>query len=659
MSYKQLLSDYLDGTCFNAYTYFGAHPETRDQVAGWVFRVWAPHATKVQVAGEMNGWNGDMAEMERITPYGVYEYFSPDTWNGMMYRYRIFQQDGQVTFRSDPYAFRSQLRPENASVTCDITNYRFRDEDWISRRRLGHDDPLNIYEIHLGSWQMKPHTDKNRPDQGWHTYTEIAHNLIAYLKENHYTHVEFMPLAEHPFDGSWGYMISGFFSVTSRYGTPQQLMELIDELHRNNIGVIMDYVPIHFVPDGFALANFDGTRLYEYTASDIAYSQWGSCNFDFEKNEVRSFLQSAANFWVDLFHVDGLRVDAVSNAIYWMGNSDRGVNMGGMTFIRGLNVGIHQRHPGVMMIAEDSSSYPKVTARAQYDGLEFDYKWDLGWMNDTLKYFAIAPYDRKDHHNMLTFSMYYFYSELFLLPFSHDEVVHGKKTIVDKIFGTYEEKFAQARLLYAYMYTHPGKKLNFMGNDLGQLREWDEHQECDWMLLSYPQHDAFHRYMQRLNEIYTTSKPLYIGEYNSECFRWTEADNLDDGTYSYIRMNGNEVIGFVMNTYGMDQPEYRFALPFPVKDIKEILSSDEDVYGGSGVVNRDPIVCTDTPHNGMDYSFTVHVPPFGAHIFTMTRVPEKKKPARKKAATKTTAKTTTAKKRTIKKAPAKKTSSKQ
>ena len=314
--------------------------------------------------------------------------------------------------------------------------------------------------------------------------------------------------------------------MTSRYGTPQQLMELIDELHRNNIGVIMDYVPIHFVPDNFALANFDGTHLYEYTANDIAYSQWGSCNFDFEKEEVRSFLQSAANFWVDLFHVDGLRVDAVSNAIHWMGNSDRGVNMGGLSFIRGLNTGIHERHPGVMMIAEDSSSYPKVTVPAKYDGLGFDYKWDLGWMNDTLKYFSYAPYDRKDHHNMLTFSMYYFYSELFLLPFSHDEVVHGKKTIVDKIFGTYEEKFAQARLLYAYMYTHPGKKLNFMGNDLGQLREWDERQECDWMLLSYPQHDAFHRYMQRLNEIYTTSKPLYIGEYNSECFRWTEADNL-------------------------------------------------------------------------------------------------------------------------------------
>ena len=619
----QLLSDFFSGNCFTAYNYFGAHPETRDGVDGWVYRVWAPSAWRVQLVGELNGWNGDAAEMNRITQNGIYEYFSPDSWEGMMYRYRVFQRDGQVTFRSDPYAFRSQLRPENASITCSLSGYTFHDKDWITGRSRNFDLPMNIYEVHLGSWQMRPFTDPSRPHLGWHSYTEIADNLIAYLKENHYTHVEFMPLAEHPFDGSWGYMISGFFSVTSRYGTPQQLMELIDRLHQNGIGVIMDYVPIHFVPDGFALANFDGTHLYEYTAWDIAYSEWGSCNFDFGKNEVRSFLQSAAHFWLDYFHVDGLRVDAVSNAIYWMGNSDRGVNMGGITFLRNLNIGIHERCPSVMMIAEDSSSYPKVTGDPKDDGLGFDYKWDLGWMNDTLKYFAHATYDRKNLHHMLTFSMYYFYSERFLMPFSHDEVVHGKGTIVNKLFGSYEEKFSQARLLYAYMYTHPGKKLNFMGNELGQLREWDEHRECDWSLLTYPQHQGFHRYIQRLNELYTSLKPLYSGEYNPACFRWTEADNLDAGTYSYLRMDGDTIVGFVMNTFGTDYPCYRFAMPFPVTDIREILSSDDPIYGGYGVVNSGPIVCTDTPHNGLGYSFTVHVAAFGAHIFTMTRVPEK------------------------------------
>ncbi|MBQ4304923.1 MAG: 1,4-alpha-glucan branching protein GlgB, partial [Lachnospiraceae bacterium] len=514
---------FYDGDEFFAYKYFGAHKAEK----GVIFRTFALNADKVTLIGEFSGWKElDMSDSARK---GFWELTVPEAGEGQMYKYVIYSKLGRIE-HCDPYGFGMELRPGFASIVRDLDAYQFSDEEWMKERTRNFDRPLNIYELHLGSWKRKPE-DPN----GWYDYTEIADDLIAYVKKYHYTHVEIMPLSEHPFDGSWGYQNTGFFAPTSRYGTAPQLKELVDRLHRAGIGAIIDFVPAHFATDYYALKEYDGTQLYEYPESDVTASEWGSYNFIFARREVASFMQSAANYWLAEYHFDGLRMDAVSRLIYWMGNESRGENPTSINFLKNMNEGLHRLHPTAMLIAEDSTSYPGCTKPAWAGGLGFDYKWDLGWMNDTLDYFMKQSGERKDVPQKLTFSMYYFYNERYLLPFSHDEVVHGKKTIIDKIFGDYEMKFPQARALYMYMFVHPGKKLNFMGNEIAMFREWDENKEPDYFLLKYPNHDSFSEYIKELNRLYAEMPAFYEMDYEDEGFRWVAMNDQGHNVFGIQR----------------------------------------------------------------------------------------------------------------------------
>ena len=455
------MQSFYEGKAFNCYEFFGAHMLGDGRC---LFRTYAPNAQRVTVTGDFNGWQE--SEMIRYYNSGVFSFIADSAQVGQNYEYVVYGNNGAV-HHSDPYGFSMELRPKHASVITDMNEYQFHDGKWLANRTLNYDRPLNIYEMHFGSWRRNPENPN-----GWYSFSQIADRLIEYVKDHGYTHIEFLPLAEHPFDGSWGYQNTGFFSATSRYGTPRDLMELVDKCHQNGIGVIMDFVPVHFALDEYGLKNFDGTPLYEYPHQDVGYSEWGSCNFMHSRREVACFLQSAAEFWLKVYHFDGLRMDAISRAIYWQGDPNRGVNNCTVEFLRTMNSGLREHFPTAMLIAEDSTSFPNVTKPVDKGGLGFDYKWDLGWMNDTLGYFAQPPKQRSEIYHKLTFSMMYYYNERYILPLSHDEVVHGKATIVNKMFGEYEDKFRQARAFYAYMYMHPGKKLNFMGNEFGQLREW-------------------------------------------------------------------------------------------------------------------------------------------------------------------------------------------
>lgn len=612
------LEKFYAGHCLEAYELFGAHLCFEGR-KGARFTVYAPHALSIQVIGSFNDWSCEDCVMKRADESGVYSLFIPDVKHGDMYKYRVTQADGRVVDKMDPYAFHSELRPNTASIVTDL-DFHWHDGTWMKNRDRNVSKAMNIYEVHIGSWKQKE-------DGSWYTYREIAKDLIAYAKEHHFTHLEFMPLNEYPFDGSWGYQCSGYFAATSRYGSCEDLMFLIDQCHKADIGVILDYVPVHFVRDDFSLSYFDGTPLYEYQKDVDANSQWGTSNFDLWSETVRSFLMSAASFWLDKYHIDGLRMDAISNIIYWHGNRDNGVNEGALAFIRRMNYNLHRRHPGVMLIAEDSSDFPNVTKSTLDMGLGFDYKWDLGWMNDTLKYMELDPIYRKWHHNQITFSMAYFYSEKFLLPFSHDEVVHGKKTIVDKIWGTYEEKFAQLRTLYMYMFTHPGKKLNFMGNELAHFREWDESKENDWFLLGYPVHDAFQHYFAKLGECYTKIPALYEDDYTWDSFRWINADNVDENLFSYIRRGSTSDVVVILNMSPNAYPQHAFGV-MKAGSYKEILNTDQDIYGGSNMVNTKAVKAVKAECDHLPYRITVDVPSFGGVML------EVKKRAVKKAADK-------------------------
>jgi len=554
------LHDFYIGKCFDAYRYFGAHRSSD----GWVFRVYAPNALKVSLIGEFNDWQP--ASMTRIDGGGIYETTIANAREGQMYKYQIHGADGSVIDRSDPYGFETELRPGSASRLICLEDYHFSDMAWRMRQTKHYNDPVNIYEMHLASF-------KRHDDGSWYTYLETAKALIPYLKENGYTHVELLPVAEHPCDESWGYQTSGFYSATSRYGSPKDLMAFIDLMHRAEIGVIIDVVIVHFAINDFALCHFDGTALYEYDNRDTGYSEWGSYNFNYYRQDVASFMQSSLAFWLDVYHADGLRMDAIANAIYWQGNKDRGVNEGAVRFIQKMNQGLHHRFGNAMLIAEDSTNFIKVTAPVAYEGLGFDYKWDMGWMNDTLKFFSMNPEERKNQMNLLTFSMLYFYNELYLLPLSHDEVVHGKKTMVDKMPGSYEEKFANVRLLYLYMFTHPGKKLNFMGNEIAMFREWDEKREMDWDLRQYPMHQDFARYFRDLSLTYKAHSSLYDGDYHSECFKQIY---LHDGIYGYLRKTEKEKVLVIFNFTNQ-----KAKLIYQGKDaLTELICTDWDIYHG-------------------------------------------------------------------------------
>ncbi len=592
-----ILQDFYDGKSFDTYEFFGAHREN----GKIVFRTYAPAAASVKVIGSFNGWNG--AEMAEEGRSGVFTYVSDDARTGDLYKFRITSRDGRTVDHCDPYGFGMELRPASASVVTDLSGFEWHDREWMEKRTRNFNSPMSIYEVHLGSWHTNPE-DEN----GWFTYSEIADRLIKYVKENHFTHIEFMPLSEHPADESWGYQNTGFFSPTSRYGTAKELMELVDRCHSNGIGVIIDFVPVHFAIDSYGLGHYDGSDLYNLPDNDVGNSEWGTMNFNHSRREVACFLQSCANYWLKEYHFDGIRMDAISRAIYWNGDPNRGVNQNAVSFISNMNSGLHALHPSAMLIAEDSTAFLKVTAASEYGGLGFDYKWDLGWMNDTLEYFKVPPEYRPDHYYELVFSMEYFFSEHFILPFSHDEVVHGKATVVQKMWGDYDFKFPQVRALYMYMFAHPGKKLNFMGNEIAQFREWDEKREQDWDILKYPLHDSFHRYFAELNRIYTTYEALYKDELNDRNFKWLESFAKDKSVYVFETGMGKKKIISAFNFSDEDRGKVSFDASGK-RTITELISSDYDIY--SGTTHRGDDVPDVFYNEAENYSrITVHLPPF-------------------------------------------------
>ncbi len=560
---------FYTGKIFDAYRFLGAHPEDK----GVTFRTFAPGAARISLIGEFTDWQEQ--KMHKIYDGNFWECYAENAAPGMMYKYRIYKHGDSYIDHCDPYGFGMELRPNTASYIRDLSDYTYHDSIWMQKRTDCKDKPLNIYEIHFGSFK-KP---SGQADD-WYTYTEMANILIPYLKEYGYNYIEIMPLSEHPCDESWGYQNTGFFSPTSRYGTADELMAFIDACHQHDIGVILDFVPVHFAVDGYALANYDGTALYEYPNQDVGVSEWGSCNFMHSRGEVRSFLQSAANYWLTEYHIDGIRMDAISRIIYWQGDPARGVNNTAVDFIREMNRGLKERHPNAMLSAEDSTSYPGVTRPVSEGGLGFDYKWDMGWMNDTLDYFRTDPVYRPANYHKLTFSMMYYYNDAFLLPFSHDEVVHGKATIIQKMNGGYDGKFPQARALYMYMYAHPGKKLNFMGNEIGQFREWDEKREQDWDILTYPIHDAFHRFMKNLNLLYLEHPALYRDDYSTDGFRWIDCHQEERCIYAFERISEKERLLAVFNFSDQTQEDYEITLD-NAKKLTLLLASDASEYGGT------------------------------------------------------------------------------
>jgi len=596
-------NDFYAGREFEAYQFLGAHVESN----GVTFRTYAPKAGSVSVIGEFNDWKE--TPMLRIHDGQFFEVHIPNAKAGQMYKFRIYHRSGRFIDHCDPYAFHSEVRPANASIVYDMKRYRFHDDLWESQKRHDVNKPINIYELHFGSWRKK--ADTTDPS-GWYRYEELGQYLIPYLKDMSYNYVEIMPLNEYPSDESWGYQATGYFSPTSRYGQPDGLRQFVDECHQNGIGVIMDFVPVHFAVNDYALWRYDGTPLYEHPDDSVGRSEWGSNNFMHERGDVCSFLSSAAYYWLKEYHIDGLRLDAVGNLIYWQGDSSRGENKGAMQFLRDMNSGLKKRLPETLLFAEDSSSWQGVTKSVSQKGLGFDYKWDLGWMNDTLNYFStdFKLRTQEDIYHKLTWSMMYFYNEHFVLPFSHDEVVHGKKTIVDKMYGCYEQKFASAKACYLYMYAHPGKKLNFMGNELGQLREWDEKREQDWMLLDYPIHDAFHRFMHDLNAVYLYHPSLSANDYKEAGFKWVDCHQEDKCVYVFKRTGGNEVLLALFN-FSDEMQTYKYEPDYPEK-CRMLMTSDFDIYGG------------DTKHHHRSHtikkSHTFKLPPLSGSYYLIEMV---------------------------------------
>ncbi len=586
---------FYTGKIFDAYQYLGAHP----QEEGVTFRTFAPGASRVALIGEFCQWQE--YGMNQVSDGNFWECYVKNAAPGMMYKFRIYHQNGSFVDHCDPYGFGMELRPNTASIIRSMNSYTFQDSTWMEARTDCKNGPLNIYEIHFGSFR-KP----SQETDDWYSYEELGDLLLPYLIENGYNYLEIMPLTEYPCDESWGYQGTGFFAPTARYGTADQLKAFVDRCHQNNIGVLMDFVPVHFAVDVYALANYDGTPLYEYPHTDVGVSEWGSHNFMHSRGEVRSFLQSAANYWLTEYHMDGIRMDAISRAIYWQGEPARGVNHNAVDFLKFMNQGLKAIHPSALLSAEDSTSFPGVTRPVNEGGLGFDYKWDMGWMNDTLDYFRTAPEYRSRDYHKLTFSMMYYYDDRFLLPLSHDEVVHGKATILQKMNGQYEEKFPQARAFYMYMYAHPGKKLNFMGNEIGQLREWDEKREQDWDILTYPIHDAFHRFMTDLNHIYLSHPALYEKDYDREGFQWLDCHQEEHCTYAFLRQGESEQIAAIFH---FSPQEAAFSLSLPdVPMLKLLIASNMDIYGGTK--QYAPAI---TPDKDGIYSFTL--PPYSAAYY--------------------------------------------
>ena len=615
---NEIIEKYLNGATHEAYKVFGAHRRGRITT----FTVYAPNAHKVSLAGDFNDWNYDEHYMTRLDN-GIFQIKITDLPLWSVYKYGVYTSDTEFREKSDPFGFYHEEAPAFGTKVVNLKSYKFKDAKWMKERSTCMDKPLNIYEMHVGSWLCNPED----------TYVTIAEQLAAYVKEMGYTHIEIMPISEYPFDGSWGYQVTGFYSVTSRHGSLDQFKEFVDIMHRNGIGVILDIVPVHFVKDDHGLRLFDGTPLYEIRQD----TEWSTLYFDYYKQSVQNFFISSAAYWLEMCHIDGLRMDAISHLIYLSGRKDFGVNETGIYFLRKMNGILKENYPEVLLIAEDSSDYGGVTHTIKDGGLGFDYKWDLGWMNDTLKYYELDPIYKKESHHKLTWSMAYFYNERFILPLSHDEVVHGKKTIVDKMWGTYEEKFALARNLYMYMFTLPGKKLNFMGNELGHLREWDEKKPLDWFLLDYPMHDSFKRYMNDLNLIYKSHPSLSAQDFDPKGFQWIDVNNVDQSIYSYMRFAEGETLVVVLNMTPVSYEHYRIGVNQP-GTYSELINSERSIYTGCDMTNYQPIKSETIGVHGYEHSIDIRLAPYAGVIFKLQD--EVKKPARKKATTSKTNKTT-------------------
>lgn len=617
---NDLLHEFLLGQAIESFRYFGAHFLTiesnhkdasghnkKNYERGVMFRLYAPQATDISIIADWNNWTVGSSKMTKVDDAGVWELFIPNLYNYQSYKYHFKNALGVYVDKADPYAFFSEYRPNSCSRLFDVEGFIWHDKPFLDTRNRNFDKPLSIYEMHLGSW-------KGQVDGRNLSYEEVADYLIPYLKANGYSHIEIMPITQYPFDGSWGYQATGFYSVDSRYGNPMQLMSFVDRMHQAGIGVILDYVVVHFASDPYALINFDGTKMYEYSDARNTFSQWGSPQFDLGKDPVRSFLMSGINYFLEYYHFDGIRVDAVSNIVFWDGDKTRGENTGAVEFIKRLNGKIHYLHPEVMLIAEDSSDYQGVTKPLEFGGLGFDYKWDLGWMNDSLKYYSRDPIYKKFEHHLLTFSMAYFYSENFLLPLSHDEVVHGKGTIINKMWGDYEQKFALLRNLYTYQFGHPGKKLNFMGNELASFDEWNELRSLPWVLKTFPKHDSVSRMMRDLNSIYDYEAALHVEEYNPAHFNWLMVDNSEQSIFAYERRVGESHLIFIFNMTGNFYNDYDIGITRE-GTYEEIFNSDKDVYGGWNQYNGLPL--TSIRKEGPEhrpYLLTIKLASFGALI---------------------------------------------
>lgn len=587
--------DFINGNSFTAYECLGAHLSDK----GTVFRTYAPNASKITLTGDFSNW--EEIPMKLSSDGKFYEAEIPEASEGMRYQYRIYDKNGCYTDHCDPYGFGMELRPQPDSVIRSITGYQFNDDDWMKSRTDCKNNPMNIYELHAGSWK------RDISDSGkWLNYTQLAELLIPYVIKNGYNFIEIMPLNEHPCDESWGYQSTGFYAPTSRYGTPAQLMEFVDKCHQNGIGVILDFIPVHFAVDDYALTKYDGTCLYEELDDSFGYNEWGSRNFMHSKGVVRSFIQSAADYWLSIYHFDGLRMDAVRNMIYLNGDEKQGENKSAINFLKKMNTGLKERHPSAMLMAEDSSAHPDVTSPVSEGGLGFDYKWDLGWMHDTLDFFSTSPIFRSSVYHKLTFSMMYFHKEKYILPFSHDETVHGKASIVQKMNGQYHEKFPQARALYMYMIAHPGKKLTFMGNEFAQIREWDEKRQQDWRLLKFPEHDSFLRYIRELNRIHLEYPALHH-DYEPDSFVWADCNSPERCVYAIRRKSTDGDILTVLNLSDWYQPDYSLNTG-NVSEIKLLLDSDSELYSGNTPVGKTAFIY----HDGV---LRMNIPPYSGFMF--------------------------------------------
>ena len=621
------LDQYLfgQGTHYDLYTKMGSHLVTDGRRKGAYFAVWAPNAKAVSVVGDFNNWDKDKNPMVREEPLGIYTCFIQGIEEDMIYKYCIETKTGDFLYKADPFANYAEVRPGTASKVHDISNLKWSDSAWMEKRTTWNMDesPMSIYEAHIGSWKQHPGEEEER----FYNYREFAVEAAKYMKEMGYTHIELMGIAEHPYDGSWGYQVTGYFAPTSRYGTPEDFAYMINYFHKNKIGVILDWVPAHFPRDAHGLADFDGTAVYEYADPRKGeHPDWGTKIFDYGKSEVKNFLISNALFWMEHFHVDGLRVDAVASMLYldygkqdgqWVANKYGGnQNLEAIEFFKHLNSVVLGRNPGAVMIAEESTAWPKVTGKPEDDGLGFSLKWNMGWMHDFLEYMKLDPYFRKEHHNQMTFAMTYAYSEKYVLVLSHDEVVHLKCSMLNKMPGLGFDKYANLKVGYAFMMGHPGKKLLFMGQDFAQLREWSEERELDWYLLEEPEHQYLQAFTRDLLKLYKKNKAMYEQDTVGYGFEWVNANDGYRSIFSFIRhsRNNKKNLLFVCNFTPMEWADYRVGVPRR-KQYKLILNSDEKQYGGKG--EERPLVYKAVKQecDGRPYSFAYKLPPYGVAVF--------------------------------------------